>query len=136
MVMSPKMHPVQDIDVEVGQRARGSSDLVPTHDPRLDLAQAQHENMADTPEKAQLRGQVSELVDALQYEETNAHHEIHEVKVDACNKFKALLTDQRESFERAASQYEQHAKDICHKEVAETRADIHGQAISAINGPT
>ena len=36
-VMSQKMHPVQDMDVEVGEEARGSSDLVPAHDPRLDL---------------------------------------------------------------------------------------------------
>ena len=127
------MHPVQDMDVEVGERARGSSDVVPTHDPRLDLAQAQPENTADTSEKARLRRQDSDLVDALQYEENKVHQEIHEVKVDAGEKVKALLKDQRANFERVASEYEQYAKDICQKEVAETRADIHGQAISAIN---
>ena len=38
-VMSPKMQPAQDMDVEVGEGARGSADLVPTLAPRLDMAQ-------------------------------------------------------------------------------------------------
>ena len=36
--------------------------------------------VAETPEKTKLRKQVSDLVDALQYEENMVHHEIHEVK--------------------------------------------------------
>ena len=64
------MHPAQDMDVEVGEGARGSSDLVPTPAPRLDMAQVNPEKAADTPEKAHLRRQVSDLVDALQNEET------------------------------------------------------------------
>ena len=62
------MHPVQDMDVEVGEGARGSSDLVPTPAPRLDMAQVNPQRAADTAEKTHLRRQVSDLVDVLQYE--------------------------------------------------------------------
>ena len=89
--------------------------------------------MAETPEKSRLRQQVSDLVDALQYEENKVHQAIHEVKMDAGQKVRALLQDRQDNSKRVATEYEQHARDICEKEVAETRADIHGQAISAIN---
>ena len=127
------MQLVQCMDVEVGEGARGSADIVPTPALRLDMAQVNPEKVVDTPEKAHLRRQVSDLVDALQYEGNKVHQEIHEVKVDAGNKVKALFKDQQANFQRVATEYEQQARDICQKEVAEAIADIHGQAISAIN---
>ena len=123
------------MDVEISEGARGTTDLVPGPPVTFgqDLVQVPDEITADTPEKSRLRKQVSDLVDALQCEENKVHQEIHEVKVDAGEKVKALLKDQQANFKRVATEYEQHARDICEKEVAETRADIHGQAISAIN---
>ena len=132
--MSPKKF-LTDMDVEINEGARGSTDLVPGPPVMFgqDLVQVRDEITADTPEKSQLRKQVSDLVDALQYEENKVHQEIHEVKVDAGEKVKAVLKDQLANFKLVAIDYEQHARAICEKDVAETRADIHGQAISAIN---
>ena len=61
------------------------------------------------------------------------HHKVHEVKVDAGTKVRQILKDQQENFQRVATEYEQYSRDMCAKEVAEARADVHGQAISAIN---
>ena len=63
-----------------------------------------------------------------------AHHKVHEVKVDAGTKVRAMLKDQQDSFKRVATEYEEYSRDICAKKVAEARADVHGQAIAAISG--
>ena len=119
---------VQSGDVPmIEEGARGSFDLAPAPE------QAQAQELADTPVKVQLRREVGQLWDAPQHEETNVHNEIHEIKVDSYSKVKVLLTDQWESFQRTAGEYEQQAKDICQKAVAETRANIHSEAVSAIN---
>ena len=61
------------------------------------------------------------------------HTKIHEVKVDAGTEVRQVLKDQQEKIQRLATEYEQYSRDICAKEVAEARADVHGQAIAAIN---
>ena len=101
--MSPKaLTPLQDMDVEISDGARGSTDLVPgppiVLGSDLDLVQVKHEITADIPEKSRFRQLVSDLVDALQYEENKVHQEIHEVKVDAGEKVKAILKDQQANF--------------------------------------
>ncbi len=88
--------------------------------------------LADTPVKVHLRMEIGEYKEALIQSQTQVHQEIHEVKVDAGNKARALLKDQRQSFEKTASEFEQQAKEICQKEVAEARANIHSEATSAI----
>ena len=99
----------------------------------LALRQPHEIAVAETPEKKNLKKQVSELVEALNFEEHMVHHKVHEVKVDAGSKVRQILKDQQDNFRRVATEYEQHARDILTKEVAEARADVHGQAISAIN---
>ena len=74
-----------------------------------------------------LKKQVSDLVEALHYEEHMVHHKVHEVKVDAGTKVRALLKDQQDSFKRVATEFEEYSRDICAKEVAEARADVHGR---------
>ena len=49
--------------------------------------------VAETPEKKVLKKQVSELVEALNFEEHMVHHKIHEVKVDAGSKVRQILMD-------------------------------------------
>ena len=75
--MSPKeLAPLlQGMDVEISQSARGTADLLPAPPVNLgpDLVQVSNEIVAETPEKSRLRQQVSDLVDALQYEENKAH---------------------------------------------------------------
>ena len=90
--MSPETF-LTNMDVEISEGARGSTDLVPGPPVMFgqDLVQVPNEITADTPEKSRLRKQVSDLVDALQYEENKVHQEIHEVKVDAGEKVKAFL---------------------------------------------
>ena len=99
----------------------------------LALRQPHEIAVAETPEKNNLKKQVSELVEALNLEEHMVHHKVHEVKVDAGTKVRQILKDQQDNFRRVATEYEEHARDIMTKEVAEARADVHGQAISAIN---
>ena len=119
----------QEVDVPmVGQGVRGSSDLAPAHQ-----LEAQSHPLADTLVKVHLRKEVGEYREALIQSQTMVHQEIHYAKVDACNKAKALLKDQRHSFEENASEFDQQAKDVCQQEVAETRANIHTEANSAIN---
>ena len=89
--------------------------------------------MAETPEKEKLKKQVSDLAKALSYEEQIVHQEIHEVKLDAGTKVMQLLKDQQDNFKRVATEYEQYTRDMCEQEIANARADVHGQAISAIN---
>lgn len=106
--MSPKTFtPLQDMDVEISDGARGSTDLVPgppvVFGPNTEFDQVKHDRTADTPEKSRLRQHVSDLVDALQYEENKVHQEIHEVKVDAGEKVKAILKDQQANFKRVAT---------------------------------
>ena len=60
------------------------------------------------------------------------HTKIHDVKLDAGTKVRQVFKDQQENFQRLATEYEQYSRDICAKEVAEARADVHGQAIAAI----
>ena len=139
--MSPKPRQLgfEDMDVEISAPARGSTDLalelpVPVSYGQ-DLAQVPaHEiAVAETPDKRRLKKQVSDLVEALNYEENVVHAKIHEVKLDAGTKVKQILKHQQENFERVATEYEQYSRDMCEKEVAEARADVHGQAISAID---
>ena len=108
--MSPKeLTPsAQDMDLEISQGARGTTDLVPGPPVMFgqDLVQVPDEIVAETPEKSRLRKQVSDLVDALQYEENKVHQEIHTVEVDAGEKVKALLKDQQANFKRVATEYE------------------------------
>ena len=70
--------------------------------------------------------------DQLAYAEGEVESYIKGVKVDALNKAKALLADQRSGFERAANEFEEHARDECQKEVARSKAVITSEAISAI----
>ena len=139
--MSPKPRQLgfEDMDVEISAPARGSTDLslelpVPVSYGQ-DLAQVPAHEIAvdETPDKRRLKKQVSDLVEALNYEENVVHAKIHEVKLDAGTKVKQILKHQQENFERVATEYEQYSRDMCEKEVAEARADVHGQAISAIN---
>ena len=78
-----------------------------------------------------LKKQVSDLVEALNFEEHMVHHKVHEAKVDAGTKVRQILKDQQDNFRRVATEYEQHARDILTKEVAEARADVHGRAVNA-----
>ena len=142
--MSPKTRS-EDMDMEIvtadqNRNYGGSStDLVAGQPVPIvqgqELAQrpAYEIAVAETPEKRVLKKQVSDLVEALHYEEHMVHHKVHEVKVDAGTKVRALLKDQQDSFKRVATEYEEYSRDICAKEVAEARADVHGQAIAAIN---
>ena len=113
-------------DLVVGQPGPSSGqELVPR--PAYEIA------VAETPEKKTLRRQVSDLVKALHHKEYMVHQKVHEVKVDAGTKVRALLKDQQDNFKRVATEFEEYFRDVCAKEVAEARADIHGQATAAIN---
>ena len=99
--MNPKPQVLQDMDVEISQVARGNAGLL--LEPPVpviygqDLVQISNEiAVAETPEKSKLRKQVSDLVDALQYEENEVHKEIHEVKQDAGQKVRQLLQDKQD----------------------------------------
>ena len=92
-----------DMDVEIITAARGSNDLVVelpgpvfsgqelAHRPAYEIA------VAETPEKRVLKKQVSDLVEALNYEENMVHTKIHEVKLDAGTKVRQVLKDQQNS---------------------------------------
>ena len=120
-VMSPRRDPMhlEDMDVEVITTAQNrsyggsSSDLVvelpvPVFSGQ-ELAQrpAYEIAVAETPDKRVLKKQVSDLVEALNYEENMVHHKVHEVKVDAGTKVRQILKDQPENFQRVATEYEQ-----------------------------
>ena len=99
----------------------------------LSLRQPNEIAVAETPQEKTLKKQVSELVQALNFEEQVVHQKVHEMQVDAGTKVRQILKDQQDRFHRVATEYEEHARDVTTKEVAEARADVHGQAISAIN---
>ena len=71
---------VQNVDDPMVGQEGGSSDLPPAPE------RAQAQELADTPVKAHLRREVGQLWEALKFEETNVHQEIHEIKVDAYKK--------------------------------------------------
>ena len=84
-----------------------------------ELAQRQPHEIAvgETPEKKVLKKQVSELVEALNFEEHIVHRKVHEAKVDAGTKVRQILKDQQDNFRRVATEYEQHARDILTKKL-------------------
>ncbi len=141
------MQSLQDMDMEIvtvdrNRNYGGSSNdrvvgvpVPPVQDEGQELALRQpHEiAVAETPEKKHLKKQVSKIVEALNFEEHMVHHKVHEIQVDAGSKVRQILKDQQDRFHRVATEYEEHARDVTTKEVAEARADVHGQAISAIN---
>ena len=49
----------------------------------LSLRQPNEIAVAETPEEKRLKKQVSELVEALNFEEHVVHHKVHEMQVDA-----------------------------------------------------
>ena len=76
--MSPKPQVLQDMYVEISQVARGNADLLLVPPVPViygqDLVQVSNEiAVTETPDKSKLRKQVSDLVDALQYEENKVH---------------------------------------------------------------
>ena len=89
------------MDVEISQSARGSTDLALEPPVPVTLGQdlvqvpAHEIAVAETPDKRRLKKQVSDLVEALNYEENMVHVKIHEVKLDAGTKVKQILKDQQ-----------------------------------------
>ena len=77
--MSPKPHQLcfEDMDMEISQSARGSTDLALEPPVPVVLGQdlvqvpAYEIAVAETPDKRRLKKQVSDLVEALNYEEKN-----------------------------------------------------------------
>ena len=101
------MQSLQDMDMEivtVDQNRNylgSSSDLVvgqpgPSSGQELVPQPAYEIAVAETPEKKTLRRQVSDLVKALHHKEYMVHQKVHEVKVDAGTKVRALLKDQQD----------------------------------------
>ena len=98
--------PLQDVDAPmelVDQDPRGSLDLAPTMTvtPNLlgaTLSVSQSHPLSDTPVKVHRRREIGEYREALSKSHTQAHQEIHEIKVDAAQNVKALLKNQREGF--------------------------------------
>ena len=100
-VMSPKRNQLgfgdfEDMDVEISPAARGSADLIvelpaPVFSGQELAQRPAHEiAVAETPDKRTLKKQVSDLVEALHYEENMVHDKIHEVKVDAGTKVRQI----------------------------------------------
>ena len=102
--MSPRRDPMhlEDMDVEIITAAQNrnyggsSTDLVvelpvPVFSGQ-ELAQrpAYEIAVAETPDKRVLKKQVSDLVEALNYEENMVHHKVHEVNVDAGTKVRQI----------------------------------------------
>ena len=119
--MSPKPHQLglEDMDVEISQSARGSTDLALGPPVPVILGQdlvqvlAYEIAVAETPDKRRLKKQVSDVVEALNYEENMVHAKIHEVKLDDGTKVKQRLKDQQDNFKRVATEYEQYSRDMC-----------------------
>jgi hypothetical protein len=88
--------------------------------------------LSETPEKANLRSEVYQLRDTLQNTEVEANAVVNNVRRDVIQRAEALLNDQRSSFERTAGEFEEKARDICKVEVAQGRASIEGEALSAL----
>ena len=117
-VMSPKMHSNEDVDVpmeHVGFGPQGGqidivtrmivtpADVVAAREGSLHptgatLATSQSDPLSDTPVEVHLRKEVGEYKEALRQSHTRATEEIHEFKVDAASKVKALLKNPRDGF--------------------------------------
>jgi len=118
------MQALQDMDMEIitadqNRNYGGSSHdqavgtPVPTDQvegQELSLRQPNEIAVAETPEEKTLKKQVSELADALNFEEHMVHHKVHEVEVDAGTKVRQILQDQQDNFRRVATEYEEHAR--------------------------
>ena len=87
---------------------------------------------AETPERATLRWEVQSLSRTLEETKEEAEGYVQHVKVDAANKARMLLKDQKERFARVAAEHEQVARDVCESEVAHNRAVLHSEALSHI----
>ena len=79
---------------------------------------------AETSVRANLRREVIQMKDQLVFIEFEAESFAENAKVDAMEKARALLADQRASFERTACEIEERARDKSQKEVAQTSAEI------------
>ena len=141
-VMSPKMHSNEDVDVPMEQvdiRSQGGqidivtrmivtpAEVVASREASRNPQGATHtipsqsHPLSDTPVKVHLRREVGEYKEALRQSHTRATEEIHEFKVDAASKVKALLKNQRDGFEQTASEYKVTARAIAAREVAEEK---------------
>ena len=144
-VMSPKMQSLTEtnVDMQIVTRAQnaqygGSSNDQAVGTPvrvegqELSLRPPSEIAVPEMTREQVLINQVSALAEALNFEEQVVRHRTHEVQVDAGNKVRHLLKDQNDRFRRVATEYEEHARELTEKEVAEARADVHRQAITAI----
>ena len=132
-----------NVDIQVVTRdqsakygGKGNDQVVGTPEPTegqdLSLRPPSEIAVPEATRERELLNQVSALAEALNFEEQVVHHRTHEVQVDAGNKVRRLLKDQNDKFHRVAAEYEEHARDVTEKEVAEARAHVHRQAITAI----
>ena len=86
---------------------------------------------AETPVNASLRREAAQMTDQLVFTELEAESFAKDVQVDAMEKARALLADQRANFERTANQFEEHARDVCENEVAQRKAELTSGTVPA-----
>ena len=71
--------------------------------------------VAETPEKANLRREVTQLRNHVVHTVLEVERFVKEAKVDSYEKARAILANQKTNFERTAGEYEQYARDVCRK---------------------
>ena len=143
-VMSPKMQSLTETNVDmqidaVDQNVKHSGisndQAVGTPEPvegqEFSLRHPSENAVPETTRERELLQQVSDLAEVLNFEEQVVHR-CTEVQMDVGNKVRNLLKYQNDKFHRVATDNEEHARQLTEKEVAEARADVHRQAITAI----
>ena len=122
--MSPTI-PAAGSSIHMDVTQQASSSITSASDPR-------GSQVVETPEEASLRREVTQLRDHLVHIEVEAESYVKEVKVDAYGKAKTMLVDQTTNFERATAKYEEYARGVCQKEVAQSKTGIYSEVVSAI----
>ena len=116
---------------------KGNDQAVGTPEPvegqELSLRHPSEIAVPEATRERELLDEVSALAQTLNFEEQVVHHRTHEVQVSAGIKVRRLMKDQNDRFHRTAADFEERARQVTEIEVAEARADVHRQAITAIS---
>ena len=116
---------------------KGNDQAVGTPEPaegqELSLRHPSEIAVPEATRERELLDEVSALAQTLNFEEQVVHHRTHEVQVNAGIKVRRLMRDQNDKFHRTAADFEERARQVTEIEVAEARADVHRQAITAIS---
>ena len=142
-VMSPKTLELNSANVDnqlpdedmIGTTSTNDLAIISSLQSELALqanASSSTSDIEETPVKRQLRYELAEVVDVASRIQYEAERQTAEVKQDAYVKMRAIVGDQKRSFEVTAAEFEKSARDVRDQELANQKAEIQADALSVI----